>query len=315
MAVRRVRLTGGELPDGEGRRARSTRRLNQQGKQRASRLDYAGVRANGTEGRCIVCRMPIRKGEQITAYEGSLVHFSCERSIWRARIEQASNAQWSATGREGVCVLCNRKINRRKPITTYLGSTVHVGCARGAQGRTAPRATHSEPCGVCNGLIQKGSRFVVYDDKHVHIRCASKELGGGSAEMSADPCPARIQISDMTAVPAAEAGVPEVASPPQLSAFTAEGKATFSPKSDSDYVAELRACVMVKSRSHEKLVRDFGEWARTHGFLPSTPHPCDLVLSAHGREWLVEAKVIYDGDAAGAARAAIGHARRRLVII
>ncbi|HXS23264.1 MAG TPA: hypothetical protein VN719_03480, partial [Gemmatimonadales bacterium] len=80
----------------------------------------------------------------------------------------------------------------------------------------------------------------------------------------------------------------------------------FSPKSDSDYVTEVHARVMVKSRSHERLVRDFGEWARTRGFLPSTPHPRDLVLSAPGREWLVKAKVIYHGDAAGAARAAIG---------
>ncbi len=63
---------------------------------------------------------------------------------------------------------------------------------------------------------------------------------------------------------------------------------------------------MVKSRSHERLVRDFGEWACTRGFTPSTSHPRDLVLSAPGREWLVEAKVIYNGDAAGAARAAIG---------
>ena len=93
MAVRRVRLTGGERPGGEGRRARRARRPGQQGKQRAPRPDYSGVRADGTEGRCILCYMLIHKGEQITAYEGSLVHFTCERSIWRARIEQASNAR------------------------------------------------------------------------------------------------------------------------------------------------------------------------------------------------------------------------------
>ena len=332
MAVRRVRLTGGELPGGEGRRARRTRRLSQQGKQRAPRPDYSGVRADGTEGRCILCYMPIHKGEQITAYEGSLVHFTCERSIWRARIDQASNARMSATGKEGPCALCNKKINRRNPIIIYMGSTVHVACARKAQGRTNPRATRNEQCGICGGLIQKGSHLVVYSDKHVHVKCASKALRGdlqeekrdtdngsrddpprestiivGPAEVSAPPRAARIEISEMAAVPVTEvAEVPEVTIPPVPSTLIAATARIFSPKSDSDYVAEVHARVMVKSRSHERLVRDFGEWARTRGLLPSTPHPRDLVLSAPGREWLVEAKVIYHGDAAGAARAAIG---------
>ena len=334
MAVRRVRLTGGELPGGEGRRARRARRLGQQGKQQARRPDDSEVRADGTEGRCILCYMPIHKGEQITPYEGSLVHFTCERSIWRARIEQTSNARMSATGREGPCALCNKKINRRNPITTYMGSTVHVGCAREAQGRTnpAPRATRNEPCGICGGLIQKGSHLVVYGDKHVHIKCASKALRGdlqeekhdtdngsrddpprestiivGPAEVSAPPGTARIEIPEIAAVPVTEvAEVSEVTIPPVPSTFIAATEGIFSPKSDSDYVAEVHARVMVKSRSHERLVRDFGEWACTRGFLPSTPHPRDLVLSAPGREWLVEAKVIYHGDAAGAARAAIG---------
>ncbi len=111
----------------------------------------------------------------------------------------------------------------------------------------------------------------------------------------------------MTAVPVAEVvEVPEVTITSAPSTFIAATGAIFSPKSDSDYVAEVHACVMVKSRSHERLVRDFGEWACTRGFTPSTSHPRDLVLSAPGREWLVEAKVIYNGDAAGAARAAIG---------
>ena len=257
MAIRRVRLTGGELPGGEGRRARRSRRLGQQGKQRALGPDYSGVRADGTEGRCILCYMPIHKGEQITAYEGSLVHFTCERSIWRARIEQASNARMSATGREGPCALCNKKINRRNPITTYMGSTVHVGCARAAQGRTNPtiRATRSEPCGIFGGLIQKGSHLVVYDDKHVHIKCASKALRGdlqeekhdtdngsrdvlprestiivGPAEVSASPGTVRIEIPEIAAVPVTEvAEVPEVTIPPVPSTLIAATGGNFQP--------------------------------------------------------------------------------------
>jgi len=129
----------------------------------------------------------------------------------------------------------------------------------------------------------------------------------GPAKVSASPRAARIEISEMAAVPVAKvAEVPEVTIPPVPSTLIAATGGIFSPKSDSDYVAEVHARVMVKSRSHERLVRDFGERARTRGFLPSTPHPRDLVLSAPGREWLVEAKVIYNGDAAGAARAAIG---------
>ncbi len=332
MAVRRVRLTGGELPGGEGRRARRSRRLGQQGKQRASGPAYSGVRADGTEGRCILCYMPIHRGEQITAYEGSLVHFTCERSIWRARIDQASNASMLATGREGLCGLCNEKINKRNRITIYMGSAVHVACAREVRRRTSHRATLSEPCGICDSLIQKGNQFVVYDDKHVHIRCASKALRGdlreknrdtdngsqsdgtrestialGPASASARPGTGHLEIPHITAGPtAALAEVSEVTALPAPFTSIATTREIFSPKSDSDYVAEVHARVMVKSRSHERLVRDFGEWARTCGFLPSTPHPRDLVLSASGREWLVEAKVIYNGDVAGAARAAIG---------
>jgi hypothetical protein len=48
-------------------------------------------------------------------------------------------------------------------------------------------------------------------------------------------------------------------------------------------------------------------WAGAHGFRASTAeHPKDLILRQGDREWLVEGKVLYRGNAAHAVRAAIG---------
>lgn len=80
----------------------------------------------------------------------------------------------------------------------------------------------------------------------------------------------------------------------------------FAPKDSSDYLAHLPGRVLVKSRAHEDLVNDYGQWAEGRGFQPYTLHPRDLVLEQPGREWLVEAKVLYDGNAVEAVRAAVG---------
>jgi hypothetical protein len=81
--------------------------------------------------------------------------------------------------------------------------------------------------------------------------------------------------------------------------------AHFKPKSSGDYVARLSAQVLVKQRSHEQLVSDFGQWAIERGFSASTEvHPRDLVLGRDAREWLVEAKVVYLGNATRAVREA-----------
>ena len=81
----------------------------------------------------------------------------------------------------------------------------------------------------------------------------------------------------------------------------------FKPKSDADYVAYLDGRTLRKSRRHERLVADYGMWAAAHGWTPSTKeHPKDLVLRSNGDEWLVEAKVLYNGNATEAVRAALG---------
>ena len=81
----------------------------------------------------------------------------------------------------------------------------------------------------------------------------------------------------------------------------------FRPKNDADYVARIRGKVMVKSRRHETLVRQFGVWAQTQDYECSTAeHPIDLLLRRDGRTWLVEAEVVRQGRAAAAVREAVG---------
>ncbi len=85
------------------------------------------------------------------------------------------------------------------------------------------------------------------------------------------------------------------------------GLGQFAPKSDSDYVSYLTGKALVKSRRHETLLKEYGEHASSLGFSPATNvHPRDLTLLKYGDEWLVEAKVVYRGNATNAVRDAIG---------
>ena len=81
----------------------------------------------------------------------------------------------------------------------------------------------------------------------------------------------------------------------------------FAPKDDSDYVAQLSGKRLVKTRRHETLVREYGDHVKALGFAPATNvHPRDLTLHRDGQEWLVEAKVVYRGNATNAVRDALG---------
>jgi hypothetical protein len=80
----------------------------------------------------------------------------------------------------------------------------------------------------------------------------------------------------------------------------------FKPKDESDYEATVVGRTTVKSRRHERLVREYAEWARDRGFDPSTPHPRDLVLSRGGRQWLIESEGVQRGNAMSATREALG---------
>ncbi|MCX2185723.1 DUF3578 domain-containing protein [Streptomyces sp. SKN60] len=90
--------------------------------------------------------------------------------------------------------------------------------------------------------------------------------------------------------------------------------ANFRPKDSSAYVAQIKARQQVKQRSHEELIRDFGLYVSERGYEPITllQHPKDLVLRSHrateagGEEWLVEAKVVRNGNPTQAVREAVG---------
>ncbi len=80
----------------------------------------------------------------------------------------------------------------------------------------------------------------------------------------------------------------------------------FKPKDDSDYVANVKGRKLYKRRQHETLLAAYVEWITDQGFGASSPHPVDLLLKSKGDLWLVEAKVLYRGNATIAVRGVIG---------
>ncbi|MFI6081493.1 MrcB family domain-containing protein [Streptomyces sp. NPDC051217] len=90
--------------------------------------------------------------------------------------------------------------------------------------------------------------------------------------------------------------------------------AGFQPKDSSDYIANIAAKQQIKRRRHESLIAEFGLHIASRGFTPKTKlmHPRDLVLHRQNGaqdtsdEWLVEAKVVRDGNPTEAVRHAVG---------
>jgi hypothetical protein len=81
----------------------------------------------------------------------------------------------------------------------------------------------------------------------------------------------------------------------------------FKPKSSEDYVAHVQGGTFRRTRRHEALIAEYGEWVRSQGFAASTAvHPRDLVLRRDSTEWLIEGEVLRRGNAAHAVREAIG---------
>ncbi len=80
----------------------------------------------------------------------------------------------------------------------------------------------------------------------------------------------------------------------------------FKPKDDSDYTATIEAKQMVKTRRHETLVNDYTAWVMNRVDGAKAPHPVDLLLHRAGTKWLIEAKVVYKGNATVAVRSVIG---------
>ncbi|WP_432059729.1 MrcB family domain-containing protein [Streptomyces sp. S1] len=90
--------------------------------------------------------------------------------------------------------------------------------------------------------------------------------------------------------------------------------ADFHPKDSGEYKVQISARQQIKQRSHEDLVKEFGLHTVNRGYVPITrqQHPRDLVLRREERlegrapEWLVEAKVVRNGNATIAVREALG---------
>lgn len=67
----------------------------------------------------------------------------------------------------------------------------------------------------------------------------------------------------------------------------------FRPKDDSEYHAHIGAHTQRRTRRHETLIRDFGNYMREMSRSPSTSvHPRDLIVRFDGIEYLVEAKIV-----------------------
>lgn len=82
----------------------------------------------------------------------------------------------------------------------------------------------------------------------------------------------------------------------------------FRPSNREDYVVQMVARSALRQGSrHELLLTQYAAYASQRGMRASNTgvHPRDLVLQAVDNEWLIEAKVVYNGDARQAVRAAI----------
>lgn len=104
---------------------------------------------------------------------------------------------------------------------------------------------------------------------------------------------------------ARQAGAKEIVTPAAETHPATLRAIEFKPKNDSEYRQMIMGREIVKSRKHETLVREYGEFLQTRGFVVGTPHPRDLVAERDGRHWLIEAKIVYAGDGESAARQAL----------
>ncbi len=79
----------------------------------------------------------------------------------------------------------------------------------------------------------------------------------------------------------------------------------FAPKSDSDYVVLLSASRQLRTRRHEKIVREAGGYLQRNGGKVSTLHPIDLSLHTP-LDIIFEVKIVGERDPVFAIRDAVG---------
>lgn len=81
----------------------------------------------------------------------------------------------------------------------------------------------------------------------------------------------------------------------------------FKPKDDSDYFQSIAARTLKKSRKHETLVREYGQFLGGRGFTPNTNvHPRDMIAVRDPKTWLFEVKTVGFRHGSIAAREALG---------
>lgn len=84
-------------------------------------------------------------------------------------------------------------------------------------------------------------------------------------------------------------------------------EAGFKPRDAGDYIANIGAHTQHKSKRHEQILNQYVAWTKAQGFAPSNAEfPKDLILRRPEEEYLIEVKVVYNGKASIAVRAAIG---------
>ncbi|MFI9463854.1 MrcB family domain-containing protein [Streptomyces xiamenensis] len=81
----------------------------------------------------------------------------------------------------------------------------------------------------------------------------------------------------------------------------------FCPKDSGAYTVHISAQQQLRKRDHERLIADFGPHAKERGFTPITDkaHPRDIILKRDSQEWVVEAKVVREGNTTLASREAL----------
>lgn len=181
-----------------------------------------------------------------------------------------------------------------------------------ALGRLGGTATRADVLAEMDRLF--GGAFTTEDYKPVHTRQFEESWRNRASFERANMVRERLLVSRADGIWQLDrlgrehldnlSGIP--APPMPHERIPADPLRNFAPKDSSDYIAHLAGRVLIKSRAHEELIRDYGLWARSRGFRPLTLNPRDLVLEHPGGECLVEAKMLYDGNASEAVRAAVG---------
>jgi hypothetical protein len=86
---------------------------------------------------------------------------------------------------------------------------------------------------------------------------------------------------------------------------SAVAQPVFKTKNEADYLAVIRASIQKRTRSHERLVRQTGEWFRQRGAAVSMPHPRDMLIT-EPLCVLIEAKIVGEKSPVFAVREAVG---------